>query len=131
MGAWGVQIFDNDEAMDWTYDLEESSDLSVVTAALEAVTNPVNGALGAMDCCNALAAAEVVAALAGKATAALPEEVAAWVNGKPAPDGTVVAKAKDAVRSVLDGSELRGLWAETDDFEAWTAAVDDLIARLA
>ena len=42
-----------------------------------------------------------------------------------------LAKAKEAVRSVLNGSELSGLWEETDDFAAWTATVDDLIARLA
>ena len=35
MGAWGHRAFDNDGANDWAYDLEGTSDFSVVESALE------------------------------------------------------------------------------------------------
>ena len=37
MGTWGTGIFDNDSACDWAQDLAESSDLSVIEAALDGV----------------------------------------------------------------------------------------------
>ena len=36
MGAWGAGSFENDDAMDWVYELEEEG-LEAVTAALKAV----------------------------------------------------------------------------------------------
>jgi hypothetical protein len=30
MGAWGALVFDHDDAIDWTYDLEGVDDLSLV-----------------------------------------------------------------------------------------------------
>ena len=37
MGAWGVLAFDNDDANDWVYELEEVGDLSLVESALNTV----------------------------------------------------------------------------------------------
>ena len=38
MGAWDFGPFDNDDAGDWLYDLEKSSDTSVIAEALRKVT---------------------------------------------------------------------------------------------
>lgn len=63
MGAWGVQAFENDDAMDFAADLVDADSLDVVATSFEAI---VPGEyLEAPDCCIALAAAEVVAALRG------------------------------------------------------------------
>ncbi len=64
MGAWGVLAFDNDDANDWAYGLENISDLSLVESAfsqLEAADNY----LEAPAACEALAACEVIARLLG------------------------------------------------------------------
>lgn len=37
MGAWGVLPFDNDEAVDWAYGLDDVDDLSLVESTLAAV----------------------------------------------------------------------------------------------
>jgi hypothetical protein len=70
MGAWGIRAFENDDASDWLYDVEESNDLSIVAAALNV---DESGYLEAPEACNALAAAEIVLALQGKPRTGLPE----------------------------------------------------------
>ena len=67
MGAWGVGPFENDDASDWVYQLEGAEDLELVRGTLEAAANP-QGYLEAPTCSEALAAAEVVAALSGRPT---------------------------------------------------------------
>jgi len=63
MGAWGIGSFDNDDAVDWAYELGESQGTELLVATLEAI-GPEDH-LEAPDCSIALAAAEVVAALSG------------------------------------------------------------------
>lgn len=53
MGAWGIKSFENDDASDWLYDLEESDDPSVIQKALQLDM----AYLEAPECCNALASA--------------------------------------------------------------------------
>ena len=39
MGTWAVDSFGNDDACDWTYELEKVSDLTPVEEALNALLN--------------------------------------------------------------------------------------------
>ena len=130
MGAWGHGSFDNDTAMDWAWDLEASTDLTAINEALERVTQHVEEYLEAPDCDEAIAAAEVVAALQGKPAEDLPGNVIQWLNGKPRPDEELIEKCRTAIQTILAGSELKELWQETDDFDIWSAGVNDLLARL-
>ena len=137
MGAWGTDSFANDDAMDWVADLEETRDLSAVRAALDAVTEReapyIDAPLGSV----AIAAAEVVAALRGRAHTGLPDEVSEWVRVVDgAVDPALVTLAARAVHAVVDDparSELRDLWNEAagEDLLAWQASVADLQQRLA
>ena len=130
MGTWGIGTFENDDASDWVYELEPANDLSVVQAAL-ATLNDATGYREAPTCVNALAAAEVVAALLGKPSPDLPEAVVGWVSANarlPARD--LRTNALTAIDKILGDSELRELWGETDDAEAWQASVQELRARL-
>ena len=63
MGAWGRGSFDNDDAADWALELEAADNLLPLADAFDLPT----GYLEAPDGCIALAAAEVLLALAGKA----------------------------------------------------------------
>jgi Domain of unknown function (DUF4259) len=81
MGAWDFGPFDNDNALDWVWDLEESSDTSVLVEAFERVTGIGEEYLESDECCEAIVAAEVVAALKGRPLAKLPEGVKDWVEG--------------------------------------------------
>ncbi len=131
MGAWGVGTFDNDDAGDWVYQLEEADDAGLVQDTLLAAAEP-EGYLDAPTSAVALAAAEVVAALSGQAAPDLPEEVRAWVGAHRTartPDLRVLAVR--AIDQVAADSELKDLWAESDDAGAWTDRLQELRGRLA
>jgi hypothetical protein len=132
MGAWGVGSFDNDDALDWLADFT-ANDFRLIDRTLAAVAAllPVDE-LDAPEACEVLAAAECVAAAGGYPAATLPDEVSDWLtNNQPIhlkPD--YVTMAQKAVARVLAQSELRDLWAETDEYGAWTAVTTDLLTRL-
>ncbi len=128
MGAWGTGNFENDDAMDWVAELETSPDTQLLSSAFNAVTS--GGIPDSPVACVALAAAEVVAALRGKPDADLPEEVQNWVTGKPEASTGLAESASTAVSRILESSELRQLWEETDDFEEWCKVLTDLKVRL-
>jgi hypothetical protein len=127
MGAWGLGAFDNDDAADWVHELDVAADEAVLERAFACVSTI--GEPGSPDCCRALAAAEVVAALRGRPGSSLPEAAAAWVVGRDA-SAPLVDAARRAVDTVAARSELRELWAETEDLAAWLRLVDDLRGRL-
>lgn len=130
MGAWGIGHFDNDDAGDWVWELEDAGSLDPVSDAFSAVEES-GDYLESPDACIGLAAAEVVAASLGKPPADLPESVAALVAGLSAPaDSGMVARARSVVEKVAAGSELRELWEETGDFDQWQSSVADLLRRL-
>lgn len=133
MGAWGVGVFDNDDACDWVYDLEKSDGLDVIESTLDKLINDEEY-IEAPEGCNALAAAEVIAALSSRPSAGLTEEVRAWLEGKPAPGAELIAKARKATDAVeSERSELFQLWkdAAPEDFAAWKQLNSDLKNRLA
>jgi hypothetical protein len=131
MGAWGVGTFENDDAGDWVYQLEETHDLDFVRGTLQAAADP-DGYLDAPTCSMALAAAEVVAALAGRPAPDLPEEVVTWVkaNRLGAPPDLQVLSVR-ALDQVAAGSELQELWAESEENAAWIDRLQELRSRLA
>ena len=130
MGAWGIGHFENDDAGDWVWELEDARSLEPVVAAIAAV-EAATDYLEAPDATIALAAAETIAAALGKPAPDLPDSVAAVVSVLPhAPDSKLVSRARAAVERIATESELRELWEETEDFAAWQAKVSDLIQRL-
>ena len=130
MGAWGVGHFENDDAGDWVWELEDAGSLEPVIAAIAAV-EAATEYLEAPDATIALAAAETIAAALGRPAPDLPDAVAAVVKVLPhAPDPDLVSRARAAVERIASDSELRELWEETDDFAAWQSKVSDLIQRL-
>jgi hypothetical protein len=129
MGAWSHGSFDNDGALDWVGQLAGADNTEPITEAFAAV-------LGADDYLEApvasmgIAAAEVVAALLGKPTAKLPHEIASWVVGKEPPKPGLVKKAQRAVKRILKDSELKDLWAGSEDSVKWQREVEALLQRL-
>jgi len=133
MGAWGADSFDNDTACDWSFSLREVEDLSLVESTLARVTTSSAELIDADAGCEAIAACEVVARLAGKFGVCNPytKPVDTWVKAHPqSPSPKLVQTALQAIDRVLgDNSELRQLWDESGETE-WLAAVDALRRRL-
>lgn len=114
MGAWGTGPFDNDDAGDWVFELEDDG-VSAVRAAL------VVPAGATADREAAVAAAAVVALAQGVAVESS-AEVDDWLaaaNPSTLDDVRALAPAATAVlRRILDGSELAELHDEAGG-EEW------------
>jgi len=130
MGAWGAKSFENDDAMDWAAELEKSADQTFVEKGLRQALERRGKYLEAPDAGIGLAAAEVVAALAGLPFKALLGGVAAWVtNQKRLNNRSLLNLAVEMVQRVRNDSELKELWEEAGA-EDWNNALINLDARL-
>lgn len=130
MGAWGIGNFDNDDAADWVYELVESDRATLLETALRAVDSDEDY-LEAPECSIALASAEVVAALLGAASPALPDEVRLWVDEHALEvDHNLLGLARAAVIRIRQDSELKELWEESGQYERWESVLNDLMRRL-
>ena len=132
MGAWGAGTFQNDTALEWLAQLEDSSDDSLLRTAIEpaaAITRA--GELDSGAAAIALAGAEVVAAAKGQPGADLPEGLSGWLEqfGGAVGDDLPIP-ARQAVERIAASSELKDLWDEAGDND-WNEVVGDLRARLA
>ena len=129
MGAWGVGIFQNDDAADWIWELEESKGHELLETTFETINQAQYREAPDSSC--ALAAAEVVSALIGKPMANIPEEVTNWVSSNPIKvNSKLLSAANAAVDHILVDSELKELWEETDDYSHWQSILKNLMGRL-
>ncbi|MGR3279783.1 DUF4259 domain-containing protein [Acaryochloris marina NIES-2412] len=131
MGTWGPGIFENDYALDWIAELADSADDTPLIDALNTVIDQIDESPVAQDCAVAITAAEVVAAWMGEPSEDCPEEVETWVEGRPAPSATMISQARYVTEAVLENSELKDLWKNSDEFDKWQEGVEDLLPRLA
>ena len=124
-------MFENDDASDWVWELEDDNDMSVLHEALAAVVDtPLDELIEGPDASNALAAAEIVAAARGHHGADLPSEAREWIGRNAGiVDARTVALAAAAVERVSIDSELKELWEEAESDE-WSLVVSDLLERL-
>ncbi len=130
MGAWDIGFFDNDEALDWVYELEKANDFSILEHAFETVIDQKGDTPDASDCTIALCAAEVVASLLDNPASEVPDEVLEWIEDKPEPSSELIKIAVKAIKVILDDSELKELWLETDEYQDWVDNVKILIENL-
>jgi len=130
MGTWGTGAFENDDACDWTDDLEPGN-LDPIRDAFAVLSR--GGYLEAPDAVVILAAAEIVAAAAGHPSDDdLPDDAQEYVDALDGIDPALVAAARAAVERVLASeSELAELWAQSDSDDEWRGVVTDLRRRLA
>ncbi len=131
MGAWGTGAFDNDDAADWAYELEESSDLAPARQAL-AATMDTDGDLELPEGACAVAAAAIVAATFDGNLKSLPEELAEWVDAHPgtASRGDARLAVDSLERVVSEESELCSIWGDAPDGPEWAQEIEKLRHRL-
>lgn len=132
MGAWGTGPFENDDAGDWSFELDEGG-LHYIRDTLETITTAQpDDYLEAPYCSNAIAAAEVVAAMRGSGLKDLPEEVTSWLESKPKAPPDLITLAREAVSRIISDSELKDVWDEAlpEDAALWKESVEDLLKRL-
>jgi len=130
MGAWDIGSFDNDDALDWVIELEKARDFSILEAALQTVIDQKGEMPDATDCSIALCAAEVLASLLDNPVSDVPDEVLEWIEDKPEPSAELIKLGLKAIAVILDESELKELWLETDEYQDWEDNVTSLVENL-
>lgn len=127
MGTDGVGNFENDTAADWIGEIAAGGRVDDVREALERVAHAA-GDIDAPHACEALAAAEIVAAVRGypgdtQVTRAVARRMPTLIEDAPL--------ALAAIAAVVDpkNSELYWLW-EGPYLAEWLAVVEDLQRRL-
>jgi hypothetical protein len=134
MGAWAIDSFGNDDALDWLGDLEEHSDLRLVEQTIQRVLTAGSDYLQAPEATQALAAAEVIASAFGNPGPAAKDRkvLVDWLaRVRPSPSASLAESARGAIdRIVGENSELNELWEDTDDYDAWVEDVKNLRDRL-
>jgi Domain of unknown function (DUF4259) len=130
MGAWSTEHFDNDAALDWLYDFSMSPSVQLLEAAFKAVADTADDYIESDDGAAVLAAAEVIAAAKGNKSKAYPEDTEVFSSLRISPE--LIAGALQAIDMVSrqDNSELKELWQESDEYENWQKAVNELKERL-
>lgn len=140
MGIWGSGPLENDDASDWLDELLEDQEFSLLYQAFDDVIGEeAEEYLEIPECCNAIAAAEIVSQLAGFPsnppivdTNEIKKlyEMLSHINCKD----KLVEQAIKSVEKIMtdeENSELRQALEEDDsDFESWIAALQDLLSRL-
>lgn len=120
MGAWGSGPFDNDDAGDWVYSLEDSG-VSALRSALELD----GGYVQAPEAAAAVAAAAVVGLARGLSVEST-EEVSDWLEDADTEEvRSLTGAAVSALGRVLEGSELAELYDESGD-DSWRDQVNAL-----
>lgn len=134
MGTWSVGPFCNDDAADWAYELEEAEDFSLIEESINAVLAAGDEYVEAPEAAIALAAIEVLARLAGGPSEQnSPSEIAdKWAAEiGMTPPAALYHNAHAAITRILaDESELKELWQESDEYDAWHSNVLALKARI-
>lgn len=133
MGAWDIGPLDNDGALDWLIELEGSDDYHLFHATFERIRRPSTSPQDALECEQAIAAAEVLADQAGFGNGHLPDGdgAAKWIASMPPPDRDLLHEARHVLRLILEGSELKDLWKQNAEcYPKWVAMVEDLRKRL-
>ena len=132
MGAWGHGAFQNDDALDFLGDLRDEGSWASAQEEIRRIADDAadGGYIEAPDACVLLAAGALAAHQRGKPVAEWSDEVPA--GAYPAcPDG-VVGVVAGLLPRVIRGpeSELRALWEETDDLDAWVAECEAVLGAI-
>ncbi|MES2115657.1 MAG: DUF4259 domain-containing protein [Pseudomonadota bacterium] len=134
MGTWATHAFGNDYAQDWAEDLQETRNMEAVENTLDTALDNGGDMLEAPFAAEALVAIEVIARMQGHwgKRDEDSEPVDLWIAEHPQrarPD--LAEKAHRAIARILsEQSELRELWADSEHYDEWRAAVEELKGRV-
>lgn len=136
MGTWGVGSFDNDIALDWVGLLMEEEDRELIVLALKEISNEEEY-IEEPECCEALAAAEVLVAIKRNNYERLPKELGEWLDKKMDVEKEnfeweekIYLLGVQVVERILRDSELKELWSDSDEFEEWSKSIQELLGGL-
>jgi len=115
MGTWGHKPLENDSAADFAGNFNDSKDISILERAFDKVNAlKAEQYLEAPEAEEAVAATKIVRDLS-------PDQI------KEEDRNRLIEKSKSALRRILESSELKELWLESDEYKNWVTSVEALI----
>lgn len=130
MGSWSNKPFGNDTALDLTSRLLTADSEDPVSSCIRDALDSKD-ALDATMSEEAIAAAALIAAAANESIRAVPKDVSAWIWTRGyVPDKALIKDAATVVQAVMEQSELRDLWEESDGLQGWLKATENVRQRL-
>jgi hypothetical protein len=130
MATWGYRNFDNDAAADFAEDFKDNPNEAVLLEALAAVAEEEEH-IDADAASEALAAAEIIAAVMGKPAQDLPVDlIPVIVKMNTDESEELLELARGAVKAIIKESELQEHWSASDSADDWQHLQRDLLERL-
>lgn len=119
MGSWSNKPFGNDTALDWFYDLEQSkSPLEMISNTLNKVLQKNN--IDTTEKEEAIAAISIVASASKDPIRGCSAEIKSWINITSfSPTSEQKLLSVKTLDIILNDSELRSLWEESDGLFGW------------
>ncbi|WP_379708508.1 DUF4259 domain-containing protein [Haloferula chungangensis] len=134
MDAWDADAFGNDTAADWLAEVVETSDLGMILEAFDTVLGAGDEPVELQAGEEAIAAAELVAWLAGQPGKGgdYSDAIESWMDDNELEfTESLAKKARRSIDRVFNmPSELREAWEEGEDFDDWKAELAKLKERL-
>lgn len=136
MGTTGVGPFSGDGPLDWVATLADSDrPVEFLDETLREVAEIQQGEyLEEWVAQNALAAAEIVAAAGGNPPEYLPTRARQWLDANTPlqhhEQRQLTDLARRATTRVVEGSQLRVLWEDTELFDDWLQRTEQILERL-
>jgi Domain of unknown function (DUF4259) len=119
-------------ALDWAAELEGADSTAILVDAFDVILELEGDYIELPEASIAIAGAEVLAGLMGRADPSLPEVVTAWIERQKQEevDAAVVEKARRVINLVLTDSELQEVWEDASNLD-WKVCIEGLVRRLA
>jgi len=125
MGAWGFKTFENDYALDWVDSLICQNKKDMVIRALKEIELN-NEYIEGPECSEALCAIELISSIKSEDSSNLTEELLEWINEKRGLlmksitfSQSEIDLAISTLQKIINDSELKELWQESDNYQEW------------
>jgi len=132
MGAWEVNVFKNDSALDWLEEFVQFPERSTIDVILDEILEEDYVDSWAAE--EALAAVEVVAIARGKSKEKLKQlEKVDFTELNREIDTKLIAKCTEVLDRIVkknDQNEIYELWEDTDTLPKWLDLIKDMKKRI-
>lgn len=132
MGAWEVNVFKNDSALDWLEEFVQFPERSTIDVILDEILEEDYVDSWAAE--EALAAVEVVAIARGKSKEKLKQlEKVDFTELNREIDTKLIAKCIEVLDRIVkknDQNEIYELWEDTDTLPKWLDLIKDMKKRI-
>lgn len=129
---WGVNTFDNNDAIEWLKGIEENNDFKKVNTLIKSLNDLADlDDVVLKECTEALAAIEVIASAKTDNFKTFPADKVDWLsNADFAFSEEEIKAALKLAKSIKKDSEIKELFLDSPLLKSWNEYMDELIKKL-